>query len=145
MRDLNLTIVGNLVADPDLRFTPNGAAVAKFTVAYTPRTRTEGGEWKDGEPTFLDCQAWRQLAENIAESLTKGARVIVAGRLRTERWEKDGEKRSRIVLDVDGAGPELTYATAKVNKMTRTGNDTAPDDPWATASKTRPEAASAQS
>lgn len=145
---LQLPIVGNLTEDPELRFTPNGAAVCKFTVAFTPRTRV-GEEWKDGEPTFLPCTAWRQLAENVAESLSKGARVVVVGRLRTERWETDGrgtapagEKRSRIVLDVDAVGPELLYATATVKKMTRSNGGPA-DDPWNTASRTRPETSSA--
>src|SRR6266536_1558406 len=122
MNALTLTIIGNLTADPELRFTPSGAAVVKFTVAHTPRSK-RGDEWVDGEPTFLDCTAWRQLAENVAESLAKGARVIVTGRLRTDRWETDGrngqpagEKRSRMVLDVDGVGPELAYATAAVKK-----------------------------
>lgn len=145
MNTLTLTIVGNLVDAPELRFTPSGVAACRFTVAHTPRTRdAAGGEWKDGEPTFLDCTAWRQLAENATESLIKGARVIVSGRLRTERWETDGrngqpagQKRSRMVLDVDAVGPELSWATATVKKMQRSGPGPA-DDPWATASRTRP-------
>lgn len=137
MRDLNLTIVGNLTGDPELRFTPTGIAVAAFTVAHTPRTFDKTADaWKDGEPTFLDCRAWRQLAENIVESLRKGARVIVAGTLETQRWEKDGEKRSRIMMTVIGIGPELSYATASVKKMTRNGGPA--DDPWATAGTARP-------
>lgn len=132
-----LVVAGNLTDDPELRYTPTGVAVAKFTVASTPRVR-KGDEWADGEPTFLTCTVWRQQAENVAESLTKGARVLVAGRLRTERWTaKDSdEKRSRVVMDVDSVGPELTYATAKVTKTKRHQGD--PDDPWATASRSRP-------
>jgi single-strand DNA-binding protein len=142
---LPFTIVGNLTGDPELRFTPSGVAVARFTVAHTPRTKPAGSaEWTDGEPTYLDCTAWRTLAENVTETLSKGARVIATGRLRTERWEdKDdtGKKRSRMVLDVDAVGPDLSYATASVKKMRR--NDGAPDDPWSTASRTRPEPAAA--
>lgn len=142
MYDLTTTIVGNLVRDPELRFTSSGTAVVRFTVAHTPRTRNpESGEWVDGEPTFLDCTAWRQLAENIAESLTKGARVIVTGRLRTQRWETEQkEKRSRIVLEVNAAGPELMWATARVARMTRNGAGSGPvDDPWSSASPFPPE------
>jgi single-strand DNA-binding protein len=131
-----ITVIGNLTDAPELRFTPAGVAVCKFTVASTPRVR-KGDQWEDGEPTFMPCTAWRQLAENAAESLPKGTRVVVTGRLRTERWEtKEGEKRSRVVLDVDAVGPDLTYATADVRKMVRHQGD--PNDPWATASKTRP-------
>ncbi|MDG9679040.1 single-stranded DNA-binding protein [Micromonospora sp. DH14] len=145
MNNLPFTITGNLVRDPELRFTPAGVAVVKFTVAHTPRKLDrESGKWIDGEPTFLDCTAWRQLAENIAESVSQGARVIATGTLRTERWETDGrnggtagEKRSRMVLDVDAAGPELTWATAKVSKASRSNGGPA-DDPWATASRNRP-------
>jgi len=145
MNSLPLTIVGNLTRDPELRFTASGTAVVKFTVAHTPRKLDrESGKWVDGEPTFLDCTAWRQLAENIAESVSQGHRMIVTGTLRTERWETDGrnggtpgEKRSRMVLDVDSAGPELTWATAKVAKATRS-NGGPSDDPWATASRNRP-------
>jgi single-strand DNA-binding protein len=131
-----ITVIGNLTDAPELRFTPAGVAVCKFTVASTPRVR-KGDQWEDGEATFMPCTAWRQLAENAAESLPKGTRVVVTGRLRTERWEtKEGEKRSRVVLDVDAVGPDLAYATADVRKMTRHQGD--PSDPWATASKTRP-------
>lgn len=139
MNALPLTIVGNLTGDPELRYTPSGAAVARFTVAHTPRKLDRAsGEWTDGEPTYLDCTAWRHLAEHVAESLTRGARVIVAGTLRTERWETpEGDKRSRMVLDVDACGPELTYATAKPQKMARRQGGPA-DDAWATASATRP-------
>lgn len=134
-----ITIIGNLTDAPELRFTSAGVAVCKFTVASTPRVR-KGEQWEDGEPTFMTCTAWRQLAENAAESLPKGARVIVTGRLRTERWEtSEGEKRSRVTLDADGVGPDLTYATAEVRKVRRHQGD--PDDPWANASKTRPESA----
>lgn len=146
MRHLPLMIVGNLTGEPELRFTPSGAAVCRFTVAHNPSTYDkQAGEWKDGEPTFIDCSAWRGLAENLAESLKPGARVILYGNLRTHRWESDGsgktpagEKIARMVLDVIAAGPELTWATAKVAKVTRRG-ETAPDDPWATASRKRPD------
>ncbi|MGI8416819.1 MAG: single-stranded DNA-binding protein [Nakamurella sp.] len=119
--DTIITVVGNLTADPELRFTASGAAVANFTVASTPRTfdRTSG-EWKDGEALFLRCNIWRQPAENVAESLTRGARVVVTGRLRQRSFEtKEGEKRTVIELEVDEIGPSLRYATAKVNKVQR--------------------------
>jgi single-strand DNA-binding protein len=136
MNDLNLTIVGNLTDQGTLSYTPKGTAVCNFRVGHTPRTRGEDGSWRDGEPTFLDCTAWRQLAESMAE-LPKGTRVIVAGRLRTERWTgKDGEQRSKLVMDVDAAGPELSFASAKVTKLRR-GNG-AGDDEWANATRTRP-------
>lgn len=137
MADLSLTIVGNLTRDPELCYTASGAAVCRLDVAHNPRVR-KGDEWVDGEPTFLTVNAWRTLGENCAESLGKGARVIVSGRLRTERWEDDkGEKRSRLVLDADAIGPELAYATATVRKMTRVGQ-APPDDPWATGTASRP-------
>jgi single-strand DNA-binding protein len=142
--DLPLTVIGNLVDDPELRFTPAGVPVARFTVASTPRTfDREANAWQDGEPTFLDCSAWRQLAENLTESLAKGARVVVAGRLRTDRWETpEGEKRSRMVMDVDDVGASMTFATVSITRTTRSAppRDAAPDDPWATASRTRPPA-----
>jgi single-strand DNA-binding protein len=142
MQDLALTIVGNLTGDPELRFTPSGAAVAKFTVAHTPRVadKSNPGQYADGESTFMDCTAWRDLAEHVAESLTKGARVIVTGRLRTERWDDKatGDKRSRIVLDVDECGPSLRWATATVKKMARTNGSASSGDEWSTASRTRP-------
>ncbi|MDQ6657627.1 MAG: single-stranded DNA-binding protein [Actinomycetota bacterium] len=119
--DTIITVVGNLTADPELRFTASGAAVANFTVASTPRTfdRTSG-EWKDGEALFLRCNIWRQPAENVAESLTRGARVVVTGRLRQRSFEtKEGEKRTVIEMEVDEIGPSLRYATAKVNKAQR--------------------------
>ena len=141
-----ITVVGNLTNDPELRFTPSGAAVASFTVASTPRTLDKAtNEWKDGEALFLRCSIWRQAAENVAESLQRGARVIVQGRLKQRSFEtKEGEKRTVIELDVDEVGPSLKYATAKVNKTTRQGggqggsqggspSGSAPaDDPWAT-------------
>src|SRR5881398_613663 len=143
-----ITVVGNLTDDPELRFTPSGAAVAKFRVASTPRTLDRAsGEWKDGEPLFLSCSVWRQAAENVAESLQRGSRVIVSGRLRQRSYEtKEGEKRTVIELEVDEIGPSLRYATAKVNRTQRgsssgggfgaSGSDasSAPaDDPWGSA------------
>ena len=121
--DTIVTIVGNLTADPELRFTPNGSAVANFTVASTPRILDKAtNEWKDGEALFMRCSVWRQAAENIAESLTRGARVIVTGRLKQRSYDtKEGEKRTVIELDVDEVGPSLKYATAKVNKTSRGG------------------------
>lgn len=136
MNTIPITIVGNLTADPELRFTAAGIAVTRVTIAQTPRKR-DGDKWIDGEPTFLDGSVWRGLAENVAASLGKGSRVIATGTLRTERWEKDGEKRSRVVCDISAIGPDLTYATASVQKMNRS-NAGDPDDPWVTASKTRP-------
>ena len=118
-----ITVVGNLTADPELRFTPSGAAVANFTVASTPRFfDRQSGEWKDGEALFLRCNIWRQAAENVAESLTRGARVVVQGRLRQRSFEtREGEKRTVVELEVDEVGPSLRYATAKVNKISRGG------------------------
>ncbi|ALL74936.1 single-stranded DNA-binding protein [Pseudonocardia sp. EC080610-09] len=116
-----ITVVGNLTADPELRFTPSGAAVANFTVASTPRTfDRQSGEWKDGEALFLRCNIWRQAAENVAESLTRGARVVVQGRLRQRSFEtREGEKRTVVEMEVDEVGPSLRYATAKVNKVNK--------------------------
>ncbi len=121
--DTIITVVGNLTADPELRFTPSGAAVANFTVASTPRIYDrQSGEWKDGEALFLRCSIWREAAENVAESLTRGARVIVSGRLKQRSFEtKEGEKRTVMELEVDEIGPSLKYATAKVNKAGRGG------------------------
>ncbi|MEU4674242.1 single-stranded DNA-binding protein [Amycolatopsis sp. NPDC023774] len=121
--DTVITVVGNLTSDPELRFTPSGAAVANFTVASTPRTLDrQSGEWKDGEALFLRCNIWRQAAENVAESLTRGARVVVQGRLKQRSFEtKEGEKRTVVELEVDEIGPSLRYATAKVNKVSRGG------------------------
>jgi single-strand DNA-binding protein len=121
--DTIITVVGNLTADPELRFTPSGAAVANFTVASTPRQLDkQTNEWKDGEALFLRCNIWRQAAENVAESLTRGARVVVTGRLKQRSYEtKEGEKRTVFELEVDEIGPSLRYATAKVNKASRGG------------------------
>jgi len=119
--DTVITIIGNLTADPELRFTPSGAAVANFTVASTPRQfdRTSN-EWKDGETLFMRCSVWRDAAENVAESLQRGTRVLVTGRLKSRSYEtKEGEKRTVIELDVDEVGPSLKYATAKVNRTQR--------------------------
>ena len=151
-----ITIVGNLVDDPELRFTPSGAAVARFRVASTPRTfDRQTNEWKDGESLFLTCSVWRQAAENVAESLQRGMRVIVQGRLRQRSYEdREGVKRTVIDVDVDEVGPSLRNATAKVTKVSRGGGGGyggaqqgggwggapsggqqgggQPDDPWAT-------------
>ncbi len=120
--ETTLTIVGNLTADPELRFTPAGHAVAEFTVASTPRSYDrQGGAWRDGEALFLRCTAWRQLAEHTAESLTKGTRVIVTGRLRQRSFElSEGVTRTVTELDVDELGPSLRHSTARVTKTTRT-------------------------
>ncbi|MDG4822137.1 single-stranded DNA-binding protein [Asanoa sp. WMMD1127] len=150
--DTTITVIGNLTDDPELRFTPSGAAVAKFRVASTPRIMDrQTNEWKDGEPLFLSCTVWRQAAENVAESLQRGARVIVSGRLKQRSYEtREGEKRTVIELEVDEIGPSLRYATAKVQKMSRSGGGGGGfgsgggggqgggggnnfDDPWATA------------
>ncbi len=121
--DTVITVVGNLTADPELRFTPSGAAVANFTVASTPRTFDKNtNEWKDGEALFLRCSVWRQAAENVAESLQRGTAVIVQGRLKQRSYEtKEGEKRTVYELDVDEIGPSLRWATAKVTKASRGG------------------------
>jgi single-strand DNA-binding protein len=113
-----ITLVGNLTADPELRFTPSGAPVANFTVASTPRTfDRNANEWKDGDAMFLNCAVWRQAAENVAESLTKGMRVIVQGRLKSRSYEtREGEKRTVFEVDVEEVGPALKYATAKVTR-----------------------------
>jgi single-strand DNA-binding protein len=121
--DTNITVVGNLTADPELRFTPSGAAVANFTVASTPRIfDRQSNEWKDGDALFMRCSIWREAAENVAESLTRGSRVIVQGRLKQRSYEtREGEKRTVVELEVDEIGPSLRYATAKVNKASRSG------------------------
>ena len=121
--DTTITVVGNLTADPELRFTPSGAAVANFTVASTPRIfDRQSSEWKDGEALFLRCNIWREAAENVAESLTRGSRVIVTGRLKQRSFEtREGEKRTVFEVEVDEIGPSLRYATAKVNKASRSG------------------------
>jgi single-strand DNA-binding protein len=143
--DTIITVVGNLTADPELRFTPSGAAVANFTVASTPRQfDKQSGEWKDGEALFMRCNIWRQAAENVAETLTRGSRVIVSGRLKQRSYEtREGEKRTVVELEVEEVGPSLRYATAKVNKVSRgsggggfVGGGSAggpSDDPWGSA------------
>jgi single-strand DNA-binding protein len=121
--DTQITIAGNLVDDPELRFTPAGQPVARFRVASTPRFRDNStGEWKDGDSLFLTCNVWRQAAENVAESLTRGMRVIVSGRLRQRSYEtKEGEKRTVYEVEVDDVGPSLRNASAKVNRIARSG------------------------
>ena len=151
--DTTITVIGNLTDDPELRFTPSGAAVAKFRVASTPRFLDKTtNEWKDGESLFLSCTVWRQAAENVAESLQRGTRVIVSGRLKQRSYEtREGEKRTVIELEVDEIGPSLRSATAKVQKMQRSGGSGGfgasggggggnsgggggfSDDPWASA------------
>ncbi|GAB3221169.1 single-stranded DNA-binding protein [Glycomyces halotolerans] len=141
-----ITVIGNLVDDPELRYTPSGAAVAKFRIASTPRTfDRESGQWRDGEALFLSCNVWRQYAENVAESLSRGTRVIVQGRLKQRSYEtREGEKRTVYELEVDEVGPALRFATAKINKtgggggggrsqFGGGGGGTAPEDPWASA------------
>jgi single-strand DNA-binding protein len=148
--ETTLHITGNLVGDPELRFTPSGSAVANFTVASTPRTFDKNSnEWKDGDTLFMRCAVWREAAENVAESLTKGMRVMVEGRLKQRSYEtKEGEKRTVIELEVDEIGPSLKYANAKVNRTQRSGNGggqggnsgggfgagqaAAQEDPWST-------------
>lgn len=143
--ETSITMVGNLTADPELRFLPNGTAMVKFTIASTPRMLDrQSGEWKDGDPLFMNCTAFRDIAENVAESLAKGTRVIVSGRLRLSRWEdkESGEKRSAYGLDVDEVGPSLRFAQAKVTRMNRSTKndgftpDTPPDDAWSIAAPT---------
>ncbi|HYJ77159.1 MAG TPA: single-stranded DNA-binding protein [Actinomycetes bacterium] len=139
--DTVITLVGNLVDDPELRFTPSGAAVAKFRMASTPRYLDKAtNEWKDGESLFLTCNVWRQAAENVAESLQRGMRVIVQGRLKQRSYEtKEGEKRTVYEVEVDEVGPSLRSATAKVNKTQRGGGGggfgggAVDNDPWASA------------
>lgn len=140
--ETSITVVGNLVDDPELRFTPAGAAVANFRIASTPRTFDKtANEWKDGESLFLSCAVWRRAAENVAESLTKGMRVIVQGNLRQRQYEtREGEKRTVYELDVQEVGPSLSNATARVTKAGRSdGQQARPaaqsapaNDPWAT-------------
>jgi single-strand DNA-binding protein len=156
--DTTITIVGNLTNDPELRFTPSGAAVASFTVASTPRSfDRQANEWKDGETLFMRCSIWRQAAENVAESLQRGMRVVVTGRLKSRTFDtREGEKRTVIEMEAEEIGPSLKYATAKVNRTTRSGGEggfgsgggsasgggsggsggggSAVDDPWATGS-----------
>jgi single-strand DNA-binding protein len=123
--DTPITVVGNLVADPELRFTPSGQPVATFRVASTPRIRdAASGDWKDGDSLFLSCNVWRQAAENVAESLQRGMRVIVTGRLRQRNYEtKEGEKRTVYEVEVDDVGPSLRNASAKVNRASRAGGE----------------------
>jgi single-strand DNA-binding protein len=151
--ETTITVIGNLTSDPELRFTPSGSAVANFTIASTPRTfDRQSNEWKDGETLFLRASVWREAAENVAESLTKGMRVIVSGRLKSRSYEtKEGEKRTVIELEVDEIGPSLRYANAKINRTQRSaqggqtaggfgsqdntnpaGQSAPQDDPWAT-------------
>jgi single-strand DNA-binding protein len=145
--DTVITVVGNLVDDPELRFTPSGAAVANFRIASTPRTfDRQANEWKDGDALFLSCSVWRQAAENVAESLQRGMRVIVQGRLKQRSYEtREGEKRTVVELEVDEVGPALAFATAKVTRASRSGGgggysgggqsrpqQSGGDDPWAT-------------
>ena len=139
-----ITVVGNLTDDPELRFTPSGAAVASFTVASTPRIMDrQSNEWKDGDTLFLRCSAWREMAENVAESLTKGTRVIAQGRLVQRSYEtREGEKRTVVELQVDEVGPSMRYASAKVTRAQRSGGGSysaggaqggaVENDPWAT-------------
>ncbi|GAA5229224.1 single-stranded DNA-binding protein [Arthrobacter cryoconiti] len=119
--ETTITVIGNLTSDPELRFTPSGSAVANFTIASTPRTLDrQSNEWKDGETLFLRASIWREAAENVAESLTKGCRVIVSGRLKSRTYDtKDGEKRTVMELEVDEIGPSLKTATTKVNRSAR--------------------------
>jgi single-strand DNA-binding protein len=139
--ETTITIVGNLTDDPELRFLPNGTGLVKFTVASTPRVfDRDKNEYRDGDPLFLTCTAWRDMAEHVAESLTKGARVVVVGRLRLSRWETpEGDKRSAYGLEVDEIGPSLKFAQAKVTKTSRSKAadglvpEQAPNDPWSIA------------
>ncbi len=150
--DTQITVVGNLVDDPELRFTPSGAAVANFRIASTPRTfDRQTNEWKDGEALFLSCSVWRQAAENVAESLQKGMRVVVQGNLRSRQYEtREGEKRTVFEIQVDEVGPSLKYATAKVTRTQRSGGSSyggqqgggqggpSDNDPWATPAQGQP-------
>jgi single-strand DNA-binding protein len=141
--DTVITVIGNLTADPELRFTPSGAAVANFTVASTPRTfDRQSGEWKDGEALFLRCNIWRQAAENVAETLSRGSRVIVSGQLKQRSYEtREGEKRTVVELEVEEVGPSLRYATAKVTKASRedrVGGDAPTEMPGTAEVEARP-------
>ncbi|MGL5830375.1 MAG: single-stranded DNA-binding protein [Angustibacter sp.] len=154
--DTVITIIGNLTSDPELRFTPSGAAVANFTIASTPRTfDRQTSEWKDGETLFMRCSIWREAAENVAESLTRGTAVIATGRLQSRTFDtKEGEKRTVVELSVDEIGPTLRRATAKVVKAQRGGGapasswggsaPAATDDPWATGPAGAPAGAAAE-
>jgi single-strand DNA-binding protein len=157
--DTVITVIGNLTDDPELRFTPSGAAVANFTVASTPRTfNRQSNAWEDGETLFLRCSIWRQAAENVAESLTRGTRVVVQGRLKSRSYEtREGEKRTVMELEVDEIGASLAFATAKITRASRSGGQGgyaggssggsgsggsgggAPaNDPWATPAPSQP-------
>ncbi|WP_369359591.1 single-stranded DNA-binding protein [Streptomyces sp. cg2] len=140
MGETPITITGNLTADPELKFTNSGAPLVKFTVASTPRTYDkESGQWKDGTAAFFRCAAWRQLAEHIAESLTKGSRVVLSGRIRQHNWQtSEGENRSMLAVEVDDIGPSLQFATASVQRTQRNTPASANSDPWA-ASGSGPE------
>ncbi len=161
-----ITVVGNLVDDPELRFTPSGAAVANFRIASTPRTfDRQTNEWKDGEALFLTCSVWRQVAENVAESLQRGMRVVVQGRLKSRQYEtREGERRTVFEIDVDEVGPSLRYATAKVTKASRSGGGgygggsqssggssqssrgpSSSEDPWATPTRPSDQSSSSRS
>jgi single-strand DNA-binding protein len=159
--DTVITVIGNITGDPELRFTPSGAAVANFTVASTPRQfDRQSNEWKDGETLFMRCSVWRDAAENVAESLQRGTRVIVSGRLKSRSYEtKEGEKRTVVEMDVDEVGPSLRYATAKVNRTQRGGSagggfggggggqqggGQQQDDPWATGPAAAPQGSQPQ-
>ena len=140
MSNTPITVIGNLTADPELRFTPSGAAVANFTVASTPRKfNKQTNEFEDGETLFLRCSVWREAAENVAESLTRGVRVVVTGNLVSRSWEdKDsGQKRTVMEMQVDEVGPSLRYATAKVTKAQRGGGGSGghAGDPWSTGGR----------
>ena len=147
--ETTITIIGNLTGDPELRFTPSGAAVANFTVASTPRTfDRQSNEWKDGETLFMRCSIWRDAAENVAESLQRGTRVIVSGRLKSRSYEtKEGERRTVYEVDVEEVGPSLLFATAKVTRVAsgteprparQPAGRTPPADPWAAQALTDP-------
>ncbi|NIY66558.1 single-stranded DNA-binding protein [Streptomyces malaysiensis] len=128
-----ITIIGNLTADPELKFTDNGSALAKFTVASTPRTfDKDSGQWRDGTSTFFRCAAWRSLAEHVAESLTKGSRVVISGRIRQHNWQTpEGENRSMLAVEVDDIGASLRFTTVDINGK-RTNGAARSDAPWNT-------------
>ncbi|MGK5547244.1 single-stranded DNA-binding protein [Streptomyces sp. URMC 127] len=129
-----ITIVGNLTSDPELKFTDSGAPLAKFTVASTPRTfDREANQWKDGTSTFFRCAAWRSLAEHVADSLTKGSRVVLSGRIRQHDWQTpEGERRSMLAVEVDDIGASLRFTTVAINSKTATKSAASSDDPWTT-------------
>ncbi|WP_030812431.1 single-stranded DNA-binding protein [Streptomyces sp. NRRL S-337] len=139
-----VTITGNLTADPELKYTTSGAALVKFTVASTPRTYDKtSGQWKDGTAAFFRCAAWRQLAEHVADSLTKGSRVVLSGRIRQHNWQTpEGENRSMLAVEVDDIGPSLLFATATVERTQRSGSASTEGDPWASDLSAPPAAGS---